>query len=202
MPVDQSVSVSSRSKATAFTPVDRHGRELVTGAGYSAAMTRTLVRYRCQSCGHESPKWLGRCTQCEEWGSLEAVERPSGERVPEPGRHRPRSRCPSPTSTPSARPGGPPTCPSSTVCSAAGSSPARSRSSAGSPAWARARWCCRRWARWRPTARAACSCAPRSRRRRCGSGPTGSARSRPTSSWCATRPSPTSARRRKRCAPT
>src|SRR6185437_14080049 len=48
--------------------------EPVTGPDYSAAMTRTLVRYRCR-CGHESPKWLGRCPQCEEWGSLEAVER-------------------------------------------------------------------------------------------------------------------------------
>src|SRR3954469_15802565 len=72
MPRVQSVSVSSRSNATAriFGMV-----ELVTGPGYCAAMTRTLVRYRCQSCGHESPKWLGRCPQCEEWGSLEVVER-------------------------------------------------------------------------------------------------------------------------------
>jgi DNA repair protein RadA/Sms len=41
-------------------------------------MTRTLVRYRCQSCGHESPKWLGRCPQCEEWGSVAVVERAGG----------------------------------------------------------------------------------------------------------------------------
>ncbi len=33
-------------------------------------MTRTLVRYRCEACGYESPKWLGRCTECGEWGSL------------------------------------------------------------------------------------------------------------------------------------
>jgi DNA repair protein RadA/Sms len=36
-------------------------------------MTRTCVRYRCQGCGHESPKWLGRCPQCDEWGTLTAV---------------------------------------------------------------------------------------------------------------------------------
>ena len=36
-------------------------------------MTRTLVRYRCTVCAHESPKWLGRCPQCGEWGTLEAV---------------------------------------------------------------------------------------------------------------------------------
>jgi DNA repair protein RadA/Sms len=34
-------------------------------------MTRTLVRYRCTACAHESPKWLGRCPECGEWGSLE-----------------------------------------------------------------------------------------------------------------------------------
>lgn len=37
-------------------------------------MTRTCVRYRCQGCGHESPKWLGRCPQCDEWGTLSAVD--------------------------------------------------------------------------------------------------------------------------------
>src|SRR5262245_5079789 len=33
-------------------------------------MTRTSVRYRCSSCGFASAKWLGRCTECGEWGSL------------------------------------------------------------------------------------------------------------------------------------
>jgi len=36
-------------------------------------MTRTCVRYACQGCGHESAKWLGRCTECGEWGSLVEV---------------------------------------------------------------------------------------------------------------------------------
>jgi DNA repair protein RadA/Sms len=35
-------------------------------------MTRTLVRYRCNGCAYESAKWLGRCPDCGEWGSLEA----------------------------------------------------------------------------------------------------------------------------------
>jgi DNA repair protein RadA/Sms len=34
-------------------------------------MTRTCVRYACSACGYESPKWLGRCPDCGEWGSLE-----------------------------------------------------------------------------------------------------------------------------------
>lgn len=31
--------------------------------------TRTSV-YRCSSCGHEEPKWLGRCPECGEWNTL------------------------------------------------------------------------------------------------------------------------------------
>ena len=33
-------------------------------------MTRTCVRYGCTQCGHESAKWLGRCPDCGEWGTL------------------------------------------------------------------------------------------------------------------------------------
>jgi DNA repair protein RadA/Sms len=33
-------------------------------------MTRTLVRFACQECGYESPKWLGRCPDCGAWGAL------------------------------------------------------------------------------------------------------------------------------------
>ena len=29
-----------------------------------------LTVYRCSSCGHEEPKWLGRCPECGEWNSL------------------------------------------------------------------------------------------------------------------------------------
>jgi DNA repair protein RadA/Sms len=33
-------------------------------------MARLQTRYLCQSCGHESPKWLGKCPECEAWDSL------------------------------------------------------------------------------------------------------------------------------------
>ncbi|MGH2405267.1 MAG: AAA family ATPase, partial [bacterium] len=33
-------------------------------------MSRLRQRYVCQACGHESPKWLGRCPNCGEWNSL------------------------------------------------------------------------------------------------------------------------------------
>src|SRR5688572_8104715 len=34
----------------------------------ASAKPRTL--YRCQACGHDEPKWLGRCPACNEWSSL------------------------------------------------------------------------------------------------------------------------------------
>ena len=34
--------------------------------------------YKCSSCGHEEPKWLGRCPECGEWNTLaEAVVSPA-----------------------------------------------------------------------------------------------------------------------------
>src|SRR5262249_23665890 len=40
--------------------------------------------YSCQSCGYQSPKWLGRCPDCNQWNSLveerqERVSHPRGE---------------------------------------------------------------------------------------------------------------------------
>jgi DNA repair protein RadA/Sms len=34
----------------------------------SAKSSRSI--WRCQSCGHSEPKWLGRCPLCQEWSSL------------------------------------------------------------------------------------------------------------------------------------
>lgn len=33
-------------------------------------MTKARLQYVCQSCGHTSPKWLGRCPACEAWNSF------------------------------------------------------------------------------------------------------------------------------------
>ena len=33
-------------------------------------MSKTLTAYTCSSCGHQSPKWMGRCTECGEWNTL------------------------------------------------------------------------------------------------------------------------------------
>lgn len=38
-------------------------------------MAKTRVRYVCQQCGSDSPKWMGRCSECGAWNSyVEAVE--------------------------------------------------------------------------------------------------------------------------------
>ncbi|HEU4759736.1 MAG TPA: DNA repair protein RadA [Dehalococcoidia bacterium] len=39
-------------------------------------MTRVSTIFACQECGHESPKWLGRCPDCAAWNSF--VERVMG----------------------------------------------------------------------------------------------------------------------------
>jgi DNA repair protein RadA/Sms len=33
-------------------------------------MTRTFVRYECSACGNSLPKWVGRCPECDEWGTV------------------------------------------------------------------------------------------------------------------------------------
>lgn len=33
-------------------------------------MAKTHTKFVCQSCGYESPKWMGRCPDCDAWASL------------------------------------------------------------------------------------------------------------------------------------
>ncbi|MFO8063806.1 MAG: DNA repair protein RadA [Spirochaetota bacterium] len=40
-------------------------------------MARARTVYRCSSCGHEEPKWLGRCPQCGQWNTLLEVTPPA-----------------------------------------------------------------------------------------------------------------------------
>ncbi len=40
-------------------------------------MPKTAIRYVCRMCGYESPKWLGKCPGCDEWGTLEEVVMPA-----------------------------------------------------------------------------------------------------------------------------
>src|SRR5689334_12983689 len=33
-------------------------------------MAKSQTRFVCQQCGYESPRWLGRCPECEAWSSF------------------------------------------------------------------------------------------------------------------------------------
>jgi DNA repair protein RadA/Sms len=44
---------------------------------------RAKTSFLCQACGHQSPRWLGRCPDCGGWNSMKE------ERQPAPGRGRP-----------------------------------------------------------------------------------------------------------------
>ncbi len=53
-------------------------------------MARQKTVYSCQNCGFQSPKWLGRCPDCQQWNTL-VEEIPiaaagHGRTLPEPGR--------------------------------------------------------------------------------------------------------------------
>jgi DNA repair protein RadA/Sms len=43
---------------------------LVSPSRYTVAMAKPRTHFTCQSCGYQSAKWLGRCTECGTWGSL------------------------------------------------------------------------------------------------------------------------------------
>ena len=47
-------------------------------------MAKTKSAYFCQSCGYDSPKWLGQCPSCKQWNTfVEEVVEKSSSRVPE-----------------------------------------------------------------------------------------------------------------------
>jgi DNA repair protein RadA/Sms len=33
-------------------------------------MSKVKSAYFCQNCGHEAPKWLGKCPSCSEWNTF------------------------------------------------------------------------------------------------------------------------------------
>ena len=34
-------------------------------------MAKTKLFYVCNQCGYKTPKWIGKCPQCGEWGSFD-----------------------------------------------------------------------------------------------------------------------------------
>ncbi len=42
-------------------------------------MAKKKTLYVCQNCSYESPKWLGKCPECQEWNSFEELTKNSSE---------------------------------------------------------------------------------------------------------------------------
>ena len=36
-------------------------------------MPKVTAVFRCDECGNEVAKWLGRCPECQAWGSVEEI---------------------------------------------------------------------------------------------------------------------------------
>jgi DNA repair protein RadA/Sms len=49
-------------------------------------MPRSTTLFACSTCGHESPKWHGRCPGCGEWNTLVEEARSAMSRLPRGGR--------------------------------------------------------------------------------------------------------------------
>ncbi|WP_213453891.1 DNA repair protein RadA [Rhizomonospora bruguierae] len=41
-----------------------------SGAGVRGANGQARPAFECDACGHQPPKWVGRCPECGEWGSV------------------------------------------------------------------------------------------------------------------------------------
>src|SRR5687767_15097241 len=43
-------------------------------------MAKTKTTFLCQNCGHESPKWVGKCPSCNEWNTFveETIQKNEG----------------------------------------------------------------------------------------------------------------------------
>jgi DNA repair protein RadA/Sms len=59
-------------------------------------MARSTTVYACSGCGHESPKWHGRCPGCGEWNSLTEEARPAAARLAPASRQTGRAQRPVP----------------------------------------------------------------------------------------------------------
>jgi len=51
--------------------------------GKSAA---AAALYQCSECGWKSPRWAGRCGECQQWGTLSESKSPAPNRLRAPAR--------------------------------------------------------------------------------------------------------------------
>lgn len=57
-------------------------------------MAKSTTIFICQKCGHQVPKWLGKCPECNSWNSF--VEEKQHQPTPSKSRHKSRSLSPAP----------------------------------------------------------------------------------------------------------
>src|SRR5580658_1188622 len=74
-PVPPAAGTAARAATTvtADTPVAHKERSNVGGRRYGASMAKSVTRYRCTECGWQTPKWNGRCGECQAWGTVEEI---------------------------------------------------------------------------------------------------------------------------------
>ena len=138
---------SRRTVADERTGLGRTGVRSVTPRAVGCAPWPERRRtYRCQECGAHEPKWAGRCSACEAWGSL--VEEAGRRRAARQPRSVPPARCRCPIAEVDAAAWAPARHPRRRARPRApGRAGARARSpcSAASPASASPPCCSRRW---------------------------------------------------------
>ena len=52
------------------------GRANVGACRYGAAMAKSTAAFRCTECGWQATKWVGRCGECQAWGTVEETAVP------------------------------------------------------------------------------------------------------------------------------
>ncbi|MBC7594906.1 MAG: hypothetical protein H7288_13375, partial [Kineosporiaceae bacterium] len=45
-------------------------------------MARTTTNFRCTECGWQSIKWVGRCGECQQWGTVQDSTQPPARVTP------------------------------------------------------------------------------------------------------------------------
>src|SRR5215469_16786412 len=54
----------------------RRSRLNVGDHRYGAAMAKSTAAFRCTECGWQTAKWVGRCGECQAWGTVEETAVP------------------------------------------------------------------------------------------------------------------------------
>src|SRR4051812_4566197 len=73
---------SSSAAALPHPQAGRGGGRTVAPSPYGRRMVKAAARerapYRCDECGQQVAKWVGRCPECQAWGTVTEVGAPTG----------------------------------------------------------------------------------------------------------------------------